>query len=172
MQPYGCMLTEPEGVLMEDRIEQQITINAPLDRVWQLVSEPGWWVRVTVVEGARRPQGAARVRMNDVDHVLAALADPTRRRLLEALGRRPSCSATTLASAVPVSRQAVVKHLNVLAEAGLVEFGRVGREVRYRVRSGRLDASARWLADLAATWDRRLAALKRLAEAAEDSATG
>jgi DNA-binding transcriptional ArsR family regulator len=158
------MLTEPEGVLMEDRIEQQITINAPLDRVWQLVSEPGWWVRVTVVEGARRPQGAARVRMNDVDHVLAALADPTRRRLLEALGRRPSCSATTLASAVPVSRQAVVKHLGVLRDSHLVTSRRAGKEVLFSVRPEQLLVTASWMTDLAATWQQRL---HRLTQAAE-----
>jgi DNA-binding transcriptional ArsR family regulator len=68
-----------------------------------------------------------------------------------------------------VSRQAVVKHLNVLEEAGLVTAGRAGREVLYRLRSTPLDASARWLTDLAATWDRRLEAVKRAAEAPDAS---
>jgi len=68
-----------------------------------------------------------------------------------------------------VSRQAVVKHLNVLEEAGLVTAGRAGREVLYRLRSTPLDASARWLTDLAATWDRRLEAVKRAAEAPDTS---
>jgi DNA-binding transcriptional ArsR family regulator len=99
-----------------------------------------------------------------VGPVLAALADPTRRRLLDTLADAGQASATTLAERLPVSRQAVVKHLNVLSDAGLVAGGRAGREVLYRVRPDALNASARWLADVAATWDRRLAALKRAAE--------
>jgi DNA-binding transcriptional ArsR family regulator len=104
----------------------------------------------------------------EISAVLVALADQTRRQLLDVLVEAGTASATTLAGHLPVSRQAVLKHLNVLTEAGLVESGRVGREVRYRVRPSQLDASARWLAELAATWDRRLDALKRLAEAAQD----
>ena len=59
---------------------------------------------------------------------------------------------------------AVVKHLAVLDRAGLVEGGRHGREVRYRVRPERLEEAARWMAGLASQWDQRLDALKRLAE--------
>ncbi len=99
-----------------------------------------------------------------IDEVLTALADPTRRRLLDVLAQQGRASATTMAGRLPVSRQAVVKHLRVLEEAGLVSGTRVGREVLYRVRPQRLDASARWLSELAATWDRRLGALKRAAE--------
>ena len=99
-----------------------------------------------------------------VDDVLAALADPTRRRLLDALAARGEATATMLATDLPVSRQAVAKHLAVLDAAGLVSSGRAGREVRYWVRSERLDATARWMASLAAEWDRRLATIKRLAE--------
>ncbi|MFI6688483.1 ArsR/SmtB family transcription factor [Streptomyces sp. NPDC050485] len=102
-----------------------------------------------------------------VDNVLAALADPTRRRLLELLAAQGEATATTLAEHLPVSRQAVVKHLAVLDAAGLVSGGRVGREVRYTVRSAALDATAQWMASLAADWDRRLANIKRIAEAAE-----
>lgn len=100
----------------------------------------------------------------EIGAVLVALADQTRRQLLDVLVEEGTASATTLAGQLPVSRQAVVKHLNVLTEAGLVESGRAGREVLYRVQPDRLDASARWLAELAAAWDRRLASLKRLAE--------
>ncbi len=99
-----------------------------------------------------------------IDAVLAALADPTRRLLLDVLAQEGRASATTLAGRLPVSRQAVVKHLRVLLAADLVSAGRAGREVLYRVRPQGLDASARWLADLAVAWDRRLAALKRAAE--------
>ncbi|MET8536465.1 metalloregulator ArsR/SmtB family transcription factor [Streptomyces sp. NPDC005065] len=107
--------------------------------------------------------GAAEV----VDSVLAALADPTRRQLLELLAAQDEATATTLAARLPVSRQAVVKHLAVLDAAGLVSSSRVGREVRYTVRPAALDATARWMASLAADWDRRLTKIKRVAEAAE-----
>lgn len=101
---------------------------------------------------------------SDIGAVLVALADPTRRELLDALFDAGQASATTLATRLPVSRQAVVKHLNVLEDAGLVSGGRTGREVLYHVRPEPLDASARWLAERAAMWDRRLATLKRTAE--------
>ncbi|MEV7340830.1 metalloregulator ArsR/SmtB family transcription factor [Streptomyces sp. NPDC093544] len=102
-----------------------------------------------------------------VDSVLGALADPTRRQLLDLLAAQGEATATTLAEQLPVSRQAVVKHLAVLDAAGLVSGGRVGREVRYAVRPVALNATARWMAGLAADWDRRLANIKRVAEAAE-----
>lgn len=99
-----------------------------------------------------------------IGEVLTALADPTRREVLEALVDAGQASATTLARRLPVSRQAVVKHLRILESAGLVEPVRVGREVRYSPRPANLAASARWLDDLSARWDRRLGALKRAAE--------
>ncbi|MGW3660221.1 ArsR/SmtB family transcription factor [Streptomyces sp. NPDC005151] len=102
-----------------------------------------------------------------VDSVLVALADPTRRQLLDLLAAQGEITATKLAERVPVSRQAVVKHLAVLDAAGLVSGRRVGREVRYAVQPAALDATARWMAALAADWDRRLAHIKRIAEAAE-----
>ena len=102
-----------------------------------------------------------------VDGVLTALADPTRRRLLDVLSAHGQATATTIADGLPVSRQAVVKHLAVLDAAGLVESTKVGREVRFSVRPEALDATARWMAALAADWDRRLARIQRVAEAAE-----
>ncbi|MET9804700.1 metalloregulator ArsR/SmtB family transcription factor [Streptomyces sp. NPDC006368] len=111
--------------------------------------------------------GAAEV----ADSILGALADPTRRRLLDVLAAQGEATATTLAERLPVSRQAVVKHLAVLDAAGLVSGGRVGREVRYAVRPAALDTTARWMASLAADWDRRLANIKRVAEAAERDAS-
>ncbi|MGN9843595.1 ArsR/SmtB family transcription factor [Nonomuraea sp. H19] len=101
------------------------------------------------------------------DSVIVALADPTRRQLLDLLAAQGEATATTLAEALPVSRQAVVKHLAVLDAAGLVSGSRVGREMRYAVRPAALDATARWMAALAADWDRRLANIKRIAEEAE-----
>ncbi len=102
--------------------------------------------------------------MAEVDDVLAALADPTRRGLLDAVAARGSASASALAEEFPVSRQAIVKHLAVLERAGLVVGHRSGREVRFAVRSAPLDATAAWMARLAADWDARLAAIKRIAE--------
>ncbi|GAA2782172.1 metalloregulator ArsR/SmtB family transcription factor [Kitasatospora paracochleata] len=102
-----------------------------------------------------------------VDSVLAALADPMRRRLLDLLATSGETTATALAGVLPVSRQAVVKHLAVLDAAGLVSGNRVGREVRYAVCPAALDATAQWMSALVSDWDRRLAAIKQLAESAE-----
>ena len=96
--------------------------------------------------------------------VFAALADPTRWRVLSLLAERGEGTATSLAGELPVSRVAVVKHLGVLDRAGLVEGRRRGREVRYTVRPERLDATARQLSAIASQWDARLATIKRLAE--------
>ncbi|MFJ8000437.1 ArsR/SmtB family transcription factor [Streptomyces sp. NPDC096310] len=98
--------------------------------------------------------------------VLSALADPTRRRILDALAAHGEATATVLAGELPVSRQAIVKHLAVLDRAGLVTGHREGREARYAVRPARLNVTARWMDRVAADWDARLAAIKRLAEAA------
>jgi DNA-binding transcriptional ArsR family regulator len=101
-----------------------------------------------------------------IEPVLAALADPTRRQVLDLIAARQSATATTIAAELPVSRQAVVKHLAILEKAGLVTGSKEGREVRYTVRSDRLDVASRWMADLAAEWDARLARIKRIAESA------
>ncbi|WP_346623566.1 metalloregulator ArsR/SmtB family transcription factor [Blastococcus montanus] len=105
----------------------------------------------------------------DVGTVFAALSDPHRRRLLEALGDHPTgASATALARPLPVSRQAVDKHLRVLERAGLVASARHGREIRFAVRREQLDRSAAWLTELADRWDQRLGRLKAAAESADD----
>jgi DNA-binding transcriptional ArsR family regulator len=106
-----------------------------------------------------------------IDSVLGALADPTRRQLLDLLAAQGEATATTLAQRLPVSRQAVVKHLAVLDAAGLVSGNRVGREVRYTVRPSALDTTARWMSALATDWDRRLAHIKHVAETAEMAET-
>ena len=100
------------------------------------------------------------------DEVWAAIGDPTRRRMLDLLLIDGTGTATSLSEQLPVSRQAVAKHLAVLDRAGLVAGRRRGREVRYAVRPERLDAAARSMAQVAAAWDTRLAAIKRIAEAA------
>lgn len=101
---------------------------------------------------------------DDVERVLVALADPTRRRVLSAVAAQGTATATRIAADLPVSRQAVVKHLVVLDRAGLVTGRREGREMIYAVQTAQLDATARWIAGLAAEWDRRLARIKGLAE--------
>ena len=102
-----------------------------------------------------------------VETVLGALADPTRRQVLEALASHPAASASALARELPISRQMVLKHLAVLQESGLVSSARTGREVLFRVRSAPLTETADWLSSLAAQWDSRLAALKARAERGE-----
>lgn len=100
------------------------------------------------------------------DELWSAIADPSRRRVLELVVSQGEVSATWLAGQVPFSRQAVSKHLVVLEQAGLVSHRRQGREVLHQVDPDRLDQAARAMAELAGQWDRRLAAIKRLAEAA------
>lgn len=102
---------------------------------------------------------------DDIARVLAALADPTRRLVLDAVAARGEATATSIAAEAPVSRQAVVKHLAVLDRAGLIAGRRQGREMRYAVRPEPLTATAAWITGLAATWDARLARIKRIAEA-------
>ncbi|MCQ9164301.1 MULTISPECIES: helix-turn-helix transcriptional regulator [unclassified Arthrobacter] len=99
--------------------------------------------------------------------VFAALGDPHRQQLLTLLARGGAASASSLAPSLPVSRQAVDRHLRILSSAGLVEPRRSGREVLYSVRRAELDRSAAWLRDLADGWDRRLSAIKAAAEAPE-----
>ena len=93
--------------------------------------------------------------------VFAALSDPTRRALVEALSRDGEATATQLSTGFPMTRQAVVKHLGALGQAGLVTGQRVGREQRYRLEPGALEPAVEWMAGVGAAWDERLAALKR-----------
>lgn len=100
-----------------------------------------------------------------IEPVLAALADPTRRRVLDAVARHGEATATMIAAEMPVSRQAVVKHLAVLDGAGLVSGRKAGREMLYRAQLAPIMDAARWLDAVAAEWDTRLARIKALAEA-------
>jgi ArsR family transcriptional regulator, cadmium/lead-responsive transcriptional repressor len=98
------------------------------------------------------------------DALWAAAGDPTRRQVVDALLTLGEATATTLAAELPVTRQAVTKHLAVLDRAGLVDGRRDGREVLYAVRPERLDEVSQAMARISAAWDQRLAAIKRLAE--------
>jgi DNA-binding transcriptional ArsR family regulator len=93
--------------------------------------------------------------------VFGALSDPTRRELFAALSRNPAATATELAAELPISRQAVLKHLTALANAGLLDRERSGREVRYRVTPAPLSEAVTWMAEVGGQWDERLAALTR-----------
>jgi len=98
------------------------------------------------------------------EDVLTALADPNRRAILELLAAHGHGTATSLAAQLDISRPGVIKHLAVLDRAGLVASQRHGREVRYVVVPRSLAETAAWMARLAADWDARLDAVKRLAE--------
>jgi DNA-binding transcriptional ArsR family regulator len=101
----------------------------------------------------------------DLDHVFAALADPTRRALITSLADDPALTASRLAGELPMTRQAVAKHLAALQRAGLVEPRREGRETRYRLTPEPLGDAAAWMVEVGAQWDGRLA---RLAERARE----
>jgi DNA-binding transcriptional ArsR family regulator len=106
------------------------------------------------------------------DALWSAIADPSRRRVLDLLVEGGETTASSLAEQVPFTRQAVIKHLIVLEQTGLVTSQREGREVRFRVVPGRLDEASHAMADQARLWDQRLQTIKRLAEAAHQEATG
>jgi DNA-binding transcriptional ArsR family regulator len=93
--------------------------------------------------------------------VFAALADPTRRLLFQQLCEEGSGTATSFAARLPMTRQAVTKHLATLAEAGLVTVHETGRERRYVPQPESLQAVTTWIAEVESRWDTRLAALRR-----------
>jgi DNA-binding transcriptional ArsR family regulator len=98
--------------------------------------------------------------VSDPGPVFHALADPTRRHVVERLAERGSVTATEVAGDLPISRQAVAKHLAALADAGLVEARREGRETRYRLEAEPLAGAMSWMAGVGGRWDERLAALR------------
>ena len=98
--------------------------------------------------------------------IFAALADPTRRQLVSWLAARPA-TATELAQRLPISRQAVAKHLDVLGEARLIARERSGRDVRYSLDAQRLATASEWLATGSARWETRLQRLKSYVEEGE-----
>lgn len=103
-----------------------------------------------------------------VGEVLAALADGTRRSIVRQLADGDMPTATELARDLPMTRQAITKHLRVLQDAHLVDIQRRGREARYRLRPEPLGLAEAWLSEVGTTWDRRLDRLKTLSESAGD----
>lgn len=96
-----------------------------------------------------------------METVFQALADPTRRRILERLRLEGPRTLTELAQPLPISRQAVTKHLDGLTACGLVRVERRGRERLHRLEAGPLRELERWLAPYAEFWDDRLERLRR-----------
>jgi DNA-binding transcriptional ArsR family regulator len=104
------------------------------------------------------------------DALWSAVGDPTRRRMLDLLLAENGGTATSLSARLTVTRQAVAKHLVVLDRAGLVHGVTAGREKQYQVDSGQLARAVAQLADVGATWDRRLRRIKAIAEAIQERA--
>ena len=101
--------------------------------------------------------------MPGLNEVFAALADPTRREVMRSLAEQPGLTASSLAGDLPMSRQAVSKHLSALSGAGLVQARREGRETRYTLTPAPLADAMRWMVDVGAEWDERLERLRRSA---------
>ena len=101
------------------------------------------------------------------DDLWSAVGDPTRRRMLDLLLSAGGGTATSLSEHLPVTRQAVAKHLVVLDRVGLVHATAAGRERRFRVDEAQLARAVAQLADVGAAWDARLRRIKRIAEAVE-----
>ena len=106
------------------------------------------------------------------DDLWSAIGDPTRRRMLDLLLVDGDGTATTLSEQLPVTRQAVAKHLGVLDRVVLVRATPAGREKRYRVDDAQLARAVAQLASVGSAWDARLQRIKRIAEAIQRSQEG
>ncbi|MET8912672.1 metalloregulator ArsR/SmtB family transcription factor [Micromonospora sp. NPDC004551] len=105
------------------------------------------------------------------DDLWSAIGDPTRRRMLDLLLVEGDGTATTLSQRMPVTRQAVAKHLGVLDRVGLVRATPAGREKRYRVDDAQLARAVAQLSSVGAAWDARLRRIKRIAESIQNART-
>jgi DNA-binding transcriptional ArsR family regulator len=99
-----------------------------------------------------------------LNDVFGALADPTRREVMRSLAVQPGLTASSLAGDLPMTRQAVSKHLHALSDAGLVTARREGRETRYTLTPAPLADAMAWMTEVGAEWDERLARLARRSE--------
>ena len=99
-----------------------------------------------------------------VDRVFSALSDTTRRAVIRCLSEGGPATLGSLAAELPVTRQAVAKHLAQLEDAGLVSASADGRRRTYRLTPGPLTDAMGWMVDVGGDWDERLGALKRHVE--------
>lgn len=106
------------------------------------------------------------------DELWSAVGDPTRRRMLDLLLSDGDGTATTLSQHLPITRQAVAKHLSVLDRVGLVQVSPSGRERVYSVDQAQLARAVAQLSSVGAAWDARLRRIKRIAEAIQRSREG
>ena len=106
------------------------------------------------------------------DQVWSAVGDPIRRRMLDLLLSHGGGTATTLSGQLPVTRQAVAKHLGVLQRVGLVHGTRSGRDRRYQVDEDQLARAVAQLSSVGAAWDSRLRRIQRIAESIQRSQDG
>ena len=106
------------------------------------------------------------------DDLWSAIGDPTRRRLLDLLLSDGRGTATSLSERLPVTRQAVAKHLGVLDQAGLVHATTAGREKLYRVDQAQLARAVGQLMEVGTAWDGRLGRIRRIAERIQRGANG
>lgn len=104
-----------------------------------------------------------------MDSVFHALSDPSRRQVMQYISERGRASATEIAAKLPISRQAVSKHLSALSQAGLVAHEREGRERLFRLTPRPMSTALEWMADVGAQWDVRLRALERLLDGEGDT---
>jgi DNA-binding transcriptional ArsR family regulator len=105
--------------------------------------------------------GERRRAVSGLNEVFGALADPTRREVLRSLAEQPGLTASRLAGELPMTRQAVAKHLHALSGAGLVTARREGRETRYTLTPAPMTEAIDWMTTVGAEWDERLARLAR-----------
>ena len=101
------------------------------------------------------------------DDLWSAVGDPTRRRMVDLLLANGDGTATSLSEQLPVTRQAIAKHLGVLDRVGLVHGTPAGRERRYRVDEAQLERAVAQLSAVGSAWDARLRRIKRIAEAVQ-----
>lgn len=106
------------------------------------------------------------------DDLWSAIGDPTRRRMLDLLLADGDGTATSLSEQLPVTRQAVAKHLGVLERVDLVRATAAGREKRYRVDDAQMERAVAQLNSVGSAWDARLQRIKRIAEAIQRSQDG
>src|SRR5579859_1922319 len=111
-------------------------------------------------ERASRPEEEQVMTDSQAQRIFLALADPTRRLLLQHLCEEGSGTAAGFATRLPITRQAIIKHLVTLEQAGLVTARETGRERRYVPRPEALSTVTTWIGEISAQWDQRLAALR------------